>query len=110
MCARPPASSTASAQEPIQTCWKAVPPDKIKYDDETNDVLTNLYKVETSEDLRIKEIIENFKSIQTIVTNCYSYAQSNIDSSMNEHKVHNLAITSVFAPDNEQNFSNTSAN
>ena len=109
-CARPLASSTAFAQEPVQTCWKAEPPDKIKYDDETNNVITDLYKVETLEDLRIKEIIENFKAIQTTVTNCYSYAQSNIDSSINEHAVHDSAIASVVAPDKEPEFNNATAN
>ena len=49
----------------------------------------------------MREIIENFESIQTTVTNCYSYATSNIDSSINEHAVHDSAIASVVAPDKE---------
>ena len=67
--------------------WRE-PPDKEKYNDQSNDVLTNLYRIETKEDLRIRDIIEDFKSIQTTATNCYSYSTSKIDSSVNGHAVH----------------------
>ena len=44
--AHSPASSTASTQELVETCWKEEPPDKNKYNDETNDVITDLYKIQ----------------------------------------------------------------
>ena len=101
MRARSSVSSATSVQDPVETRWRE-PPDKNNYDDETNDVLTNLYRIETKEDLRIREIIENFQSIQTTVTNCYSYSTSKIDSGVNGHAVHfDSSIVSAVAPDQE---------
>ena len=114
--ARPLASSPVS--EPVQACWNAEPPDKIIFDNNENEIITNLYKVEPVEDLRVNELVENFSLLQTIrhdthdtvVSNCYSYSNSNIVSGTNEYVFHNSVIPSVIAPDINTEYNDAAAN
>ena len=108
--AQPLASLTVS--EPVQVCWDAEPPDKIMFDNNKNEIVTNLYKVNPIEDLTVNSLTQNFSLLKTIghgndtvVSNSYSYTNVNIDSGTNEFHLHNSVIPSVILPDicNEYN-------
>ena len=110
--ARQLTSSPVSAREPLQTCWKEKPPDNIIYDDNANEVITNLYKMDPVEDLN--NLVEKFSLLHTVcqdtvVSNCYSYSKCNLDSGMNEIVVHNSVIPSVMAPDINTVYNNATA-
>ena len=84
----------------------------IIYDDNANEVLTNLYKMDPVEDLN--NLVEKFSLLHTVcqdtvVSNCYSYSKCNLDSGMNEVVVHNSVIPSVMAPDINTVYNNATA-
>ena len=103
--ARPRTSSPVSAHVPARTCLKEKPPEIFLYDDDNcNAVENNLNKTDSIEDLY--SLIDNFKIFpnncqqqQASVTNCQTYSNCIIDSSIVESNVHKSLIPSVLAPD-----------
>ena len=107
---RRPGRTSSPVSAPVQTCWKENPPDKIIYDENTEAVLSKLYSMGPVEDLSC--LVDNFDFFPTIcqattVSNCHTYSNCNIASSMTEIVVHNSLIPSVIVPDMNMMYDNT---